>query len=333
MRVPFRRRLALPGLLALVAGCPATMTFGTGLDGGAQAGAASSSSSAPAPSSGDDGGATGSDGGLPDAGAVPTPDGGVCIPGPGPGCNGDPEVSSLEGTCRVDGTCACNPGHFRDPGTGLCRLYRDTCAARGTPCRSREELGGSCPDDTFEPGTDAQRLCPGAESGLCCLPRDQVGAPCADPATCGADICLFEGLAPPGGLCTATCFPDESTCPAGSVCLTVTYSQRPGMCLQPCTDDAMCRGGWTCQAFPRGAMQGDLAPFHACWASGTLWGLGLGKSCAEDFECLSARCRAPPGSADRVCTAACDDALPCLPGFACRAGDACTEPGCGSCFL
>jgi hypothetical protein len=43
-----------------------------------------------------------------------------CGPGGG-GCNDDPAVSSIWGTCQPDGTCACTAGFVINPSTGRCR--------------------------------------------------------------------------------------------------------------------------------------------------------------------------------------------------------------------
>jgi hypothetical protein len=61
------------------------------------------------------------DGGEPDAGDAGT----SCLFGHDQTCNDDLTVSSYEGSCRADGTCACNSGFELNPATGRCRWAGD----------------------------------------------------------------------------------------------------------------------------------------------------------------------------------------------------------------
>ena len=45
----------------------------------------------------------------------------ACTPGVAQTCNLLVSVSALWGSCRSDGTCACNPGFEVEPVSGLCR--------------------------------------------------------------------------------------------------------------------------------------------------------------------------------------------------------------------
>jgi hypothetical protein len=48
---------------------------------------------------------------------VPAP---VCTFGQDQTCNDNPEISSLHGNCRSDGTCECQPAFPKNPATGRC---------------------------------------------------------------------------------------------------------------------------------------------------------------------------------------------------------------------
>jgi hypothetical protein len=94
----------------------------------------------------------------------------VCSPGADPTCNDDPFISSLQGTCRSDGTCACNSGSVLNPETGRCRyVNRSSCyspeqnldtayelGALGCPCNPDTEFG-TC--RTSEQGNEVALVC------------------------------------------------------------------------------------------------------------------------------------------------------------------------------
>ena len=56
----------------------------------------------------------------------------------GGGCNDNPAVSSIWGTCQPDGTCACTPGHVVNPATGRCMMAPVADASPSV------EAGGAC---------------------------------------------------------------------------------------------------------------------------------------------------------------------------------------------
>jgi hypothetical protein len=68
------------------------------------------------------------DSGVPDGGSTPVDGGFVCTPGQDQTCNDDPAVSSFEGTCKPEGTCACRDDTELNPATGRCRLVTATDA-------------------------------------------------------------------------------------------------------------------------------------------------------------------------------------------------------------
>jgi len=50
-----------------------------------------------------------------------TPAASVCTPGMDQTCNDNPEISSLHGTCRPDGTCECKGDFEKNEATGRCK--------------------------------------------------------------------------------------------------------------------------------------------------------------------------------------------------------------------
>jgi len=195
------------------------------------------------------------------------------------------------------------------------------CEQRGGRCTWVDDLDAACPDGSFSPFSDYARLCPTDSIQICCVPTGGFGSPCTLAAPCDSGGCLPQSSGyPPGGFCSAICDPGlaPTGCPVWATCLTVFFSQAMGMCLPACRADHDCRVGWSCQAFPTTPWEPAQGSSYVCWEAGSnMGGAGLGQACSADDDCLSGLCVTSPDGAVR-CAAACDDAHPCLDGYACR---------------
>jgi hypothetical protein len=117
------------------------------------------------------------DGGLGDGGA------GGCLFGHDESCNDDPEVSSYEGACRSDGTCACREGFELNPATGRCRWPGDAGA-----CEPPQHPTDCCQVADFQCGFSArceagQLVADWHEHVFCGPPPEQI-VPFRCTATC-----------------------------------------------------------------------------------------------------------------------------------------------------
>ena len=146
--------------------------------------------------------------------------------------------------------------------------------------------------------------------------------------------CLAERSGyPSGGMCSSACDPSAVGCAPWQVCLPVYFSAALGMCMTACERDERCRPNWSCQAFPTQPFQPGAGTTYVCWQlHPTAQMLALGDPCMQDDECLSLMCRLDPSTMVRRCTARCDSAHPCLPGYTCHPLTECTSLRCGGCF-
>ena len=120
----------------------------------------------------------------------------------------------------------------------------------------------------------------------------------------------------------STCDPSasSSTCPAGTICTPLRFSQALGHCMPACRSDGDCRSDLTCEW-----MVSYLGPSHGtyiCW-----------QDKAGGADCLSLVCNAKPSTGAKVCSAYCDDYTPCKLQQTCVPLGGCgSVPGCGGCF-
>jgi hypothetical protein len=160
------------------------------------------------------------------------------------------------------------------------------------------------------------------------------GAKCTKDADCkepGSCLPETSGYAP-GGYCTGGTCNHLDTFPctiAGTICAGTIFSEAY-LCLPSCHDDADCHTGLTCEALP------ELPPGkgeYICWQSGkAMLGMGLGKTCTKDDECISKMCLKNPKSGQKVCSAYCTTDRPCKKGQTCSEMAGCSLPPCGACF-
>jgi hypothetical protein len=117
-------------------------------------------------------------------------------------------------------------------------------------------------------------------------PASTAGSACTAAAGCGAGFtCL---TAAPGGYCVASssipatpCGASASTCPAGTTCAPVPWSQMPSVCMRTCTATSECRAGQQCnytEAFP-GSSTGLRSAERVCWPACTV---GMDQTCNDN---------------------------------------------------
>lgn len=289
-------------------------------------GGTSSSSASPgggAPSSGGaqpSGGAAGSAGDSTDQ----TNSGGSSLGGGPPGGAGGAAGVRIESSASG----AAGEGQH-GTGGGLIVDASPECAERGGDCYATGATDAQCPNGTYRAFSG---FCVMQARAICCVPLGGFGSPCDEAHPCDSDpqACLVDTTVnPPGSLCPQMCSQDAQ-CPAWAACVAVQWSQAQGQCLPRCDYDGNCREGWSCQPHRLStATATAYASAEVCWG-GSDWGAPLGAACTDDNDCLSRVCRltsTDPG----YCTAPCDDASPCVPGYVCNPDTACTTAGCGYC--
>lgn len=183
-----------------------------------------------------------------------------------------------------------------------------------------------------------------------CVPPEglvvDVGAPCDDPAQCGAaaGLCIFEDSQDPfpsgatawqDGYCTQACGVGSAPCPFGSVCEELGAGNS--RCLESCTlGFSECRDGYVCLARegdrgvckPRCGADVDCEGDATCrTCDGTCVERGapgavIGDACTEDAQCGTGQHCLKRPDATGVCTQRCDSAC-----TSCPSGTTCFNVG------
>jgi hypothetical protein len=125
------------------------------------------------------------------------------------GCNEDPSMSSLAGTC-FGGLCMCKPGFHVQP-SGKCGATAPTTCAGGT-CRQEP---AACAAGELEGSTETNMACGDFIAAVCCSEQALCKAPSREAA--GAGWFSFEMLccAPNGGASAPICVNGYQTCRSG----------------------------------------------------------------------------------------------------------------------
>lgn len=104
-------------------------------------------------------------------------------------CNGDPQISSLEGTC-YQGICICRDGLHVQPGGKCKKTPPPECMASGGKCF---QMPATCPTGTLEGSAGAAMSCGDLVAAVCCYTDTQCVGPdftCCGPTDAGhAAIC------------------------------------------------------------------------------------------------------------------------------------------------
>ena len=238
-------------------------------------------------------------------------DGGVCVSGPGDGC---------------------------DDGNGC---TADACAANGLSCTHTNDNGASC--DDANACTDGDRCvngncvsggaidCGGSPGCVdwtcdpvsgCALEALHVGAPCTDLDKCTeGDTCDATGSCV--AVTTKDC-DDGNPCTFDS-CLAATgckFQITVGVCDDSnlCTTDDKCVVG-QCRGTPRACDDGDACTFDSCDPLLGCQFLPGGVSCDDTNPCTDDRCDSDDGCVHSPSFAPCDD------GKRCTVDDTCTLAG------
>jgi hypothetical protein len=130
-----------------------------------------------------------------------------------------------------------------------------------------------------------------------------------------------------GDVCEPSASPP--TCPAGTVCAPLVFSQAPGHCMPACRSDADCRSDLSCEWLT--SYMGPGNGTYVCWQDNA-GGAALGKPCSQDQDCLSQMCNGNPNTGAKVCSAYCDQGTPCKKEQNCVPMAGCSGPVCGACF-
>lgn len=139
-------------------------------------------------------------------------------------CNGDPNVSSLWGSCFF-GVCMCKKGYVVQPNGKCGPVPEPACTSQGGSCAQNP---ATCPDSALEGSVESARSCGDLVAAVCCFPMISCKSASREAAGSGwvpvAFICCKpnDGAGPP--ICVngwQTCAPGDSPaearfgCPGG----------------------------------------------------------------------------------------------------------------------
>ncbi len=248
---------------------------------------------------------------------------GSCAPAADP-----PRLCAGAGGCRAGETCqggVCQPvGLFPQPvDAGLARADAQPGAldaTTGTP--DAGGVGG----DAGASGQPYGAVCMRASecaSGLClgptggaqgrCSKACAANGDCAFPDTCVevAGAGRLCGSTQPGGQTGAACPNGPNDCASG-LCLS-PQGVTP-FCTQLCAPLPTCPSGLACVPVADGAG-------GALTVCGLGNGRGFGEACSAASQCAANLCLGVGGAAQGLCTARCDQGVPCPSGYTCAAVD------------
>jgi hypothetical protein len=155
-----------------------------------------------------------------------------------------------------------------------------------------------CPPCVSTYPADYAATCRG---GQCAVVKAQIaGSACTAAAGCGPGFTCLSG--PPGGYCVANslsgtpCSVSASTCPVGTTCAPVPWSQMPSVCMRTCAATSECRAGQQCnylELFP-GSASSPRSAERVCWPTCTV---GMDQTCNDNpiISSIHGNCQ-PDGS-------------------------------------
>jgi hypothetical protein len=144
--------------------------------------------------------------------------------------------------------------------------------------------GAACPPCVATYPAEYAAACQG---GRCAVVKAQIaGSACTTTADCGAGFSCLTTV--PGGYCVANstggtemCSAVSPTCPAGTTCGPVPWSQMPSVCMRTCTATSECRAGQQCnyvELFP-GSASSPRSAERVCWPACTV---GMNQTCNDN---------------------------------------------------
>ena len=130
---------------------------------------------------------------------APPPDASVAVCKTDPDCNGDPQVSSLEGSC-YQGICICRSGLHVQPDGKCSKTLPTPCTSSAGKCVQNP---ATCQAGLLEGSLYVNMTCGDFVAAVCCF----------DPASCIGP--QFTCCGPTDAVHAAVCESGYRTCPAG----------------------------------------------------------------------------------------------------------------------